>query len=119
MDAKYKVGDRVLIAAIIEDVRDAPTNWPIRVKLDNGAAHTIDQQGNVHVSAIHGAPSVVTLSLVDALATVHYLTARSERAQPLITTGPDEDRAYVEAVRVIETHAADAIYRFVEMKGPN
>lgn len=55
MGTKYKVGDRVLVEAIVVRVAGVPTNWPITIELSNGnESQTIDFQGNVHFSAIRG-----------------------------------------------------------------
>ena len=52
MDRRFKSGDTVLVRAIVSEVHDMPTNWPIRIVLDRGASETIDLGGNVHFSAI-------------------------------------------------------------------
>lgn len=127
MDTKYKVGDRVLVEAIIERVADVSTNWPIKIVLNSGGEpQTIDHQGNVHFSVIRGiigaasveerlvaleqmahAPFDFTdmVALFKALAVVEYLGRRSERAQGLIPWSAHEEEAYTAAVRVVEAYA--------------
>lgn len=111
LDPKYKVGDRVLVEAIITEVRSPPTNWPVTIILDGGATHTIDVKGRVHSTAIRGVlPTTLdTMSLLSALAVLHYLDNRSDLAGVKLPLKSIEVNAYDLAIEVVATHAMSVL----------